>query len=752
MQQLTDIPSLFSKYSVQKYAVQPLTYRYYKTLDLSTSVWTEKTDGERETLAFQYKDNVYIIETEKYIAKNKSVINYLFDIDVFESKNIQSQPFLKRYECMKKFLELYTAHPVSVSTSTGKRGSASSIFTFHTKSFYSIIPESPLVTTFPLSPYVSDFRDLYNFVYDNHRSPITQDIIDGVIIQTDTRVYKFKRDVLNTNDFYIRCCGQNKFLLYAWNGNVRDKSRDIRVNYRFHRHAPKTNEYYIPGHTLFVSPFSATSYLLDVSKPITPTERKLYFTEESRAISALMKQMVEDNYKFSNKIIELSWTGERWLPVRLRPDREAANYYGICINNAGISFAPINPYEDSYFEMNINANNKSTSITRFSKDDVINFHNVSKILRKGLYDCVNSFMKDTGIGKFRKDVEKMVVKRKDAETTSNDIASSTSTQYITELALFDDDKREITFDYISKNYRNKSGNKPPRPHTSVQKITTIDLAGGRGGDLTTLLRLGTTNLIAVDVDKPALSWYAARVYETESRFYFNALHCDISSDLSTDACLESLRALPEYNTHTGADIIYCNFAIHYLLPFKQNINLFLQECCKRNGSIFVFTYYDSDACKKLSDSNPYKPKYVIKNGIEYANMPVLTFDSNEFREEPAVNNKLLKDLVDENQFEIYEYDDIFGEVDVSKYDKNMIEYFKCLRLRICYKGHAEWRDEDENETSGEDDSETDSDSGEDIVEDDAETTSNETTTPENIPEHLSNIYVENSSSSNEEIY
>jgi hypothetical protein len=229
-------------------------------------------------------------------------------------------------------------------------------------------------------------------------------------------------------------------------------------------------------------------------------------------------------------------------------------------------------------------------------------------------------MKDTGIGKFRRDNDKTEMnKNKPVNTASNDIASSTSTQFITELALFDDDKREITFDYISKNYRNKSGNKPPRSRSSsVQKITTIDLAGGRGGDLSTLLRLGTTNLIAVDVDKPALSWYAARVYETESRFYFNALHCDISSDLSTDSCLESLRALPEYNTHTGADIIYCNFAIHYLLPFKQNVNLFLQECCKKNGSIFVFTYYDSDACKKLSDSNPYKPRYEMKNNIEYA--------------------------------------------------------------------------------------------------------------------------------------
>jgi hypothetical protein len=90
----------------------------------------------------------------------------------------------------------------------------------------------------------------------------------------------------------------------------------------------------------------------------------------------------------------------------------------------------------------------------------------------------------------------------------------------------------------------------------------------------------------------------------------------------------------------------------------------------------------------------------------------------------------------------------------------MIEYFKCLRLRICYKGHAEWRDEEgdenENDDSETENDETYSDSGEEnIAEDNAETTSNEITpietSPENIPEHLSNIYAENSSSSTSDV-
>jgi hypothetical protein len=108
--------------------------------------------------------------------------------------------------------------------------------------------------------------------------------------------------------------------------------------------------------------------------------------------------------------------------------------------------------------------------------------------------------------------------------------------------------------------------------------------------------------------------------------------------------------------------------------------------------VFIYTYYDSDACKQLSDDSKFKPVYFEKDGIEYANMPVPTFDNMGFRSEPAVNKDILKDLVDEKQFEIYEYDDIIGDIDVSEFDKDLVEYIKCLRLRICYRGHVEWKD------------------------------------------------------------
>ena len=683
MQPITDVQSLMKQYGVQKYAVQPLTYRYYKTLDLSTSLWTEKTDGERETLAFSHDDKHYIIETEKYTLRGRRVVNYLFDIDVFESKNVSSISFAERYQFMQQFIRLYSANSTG---STPVKSKATKQYHFEMKSFYSIIPEGKYIDTFPLSSYVSSFRDLYNFVYDNHKSPMTNDVIDGVIIQTDTRVYKFKRDVLNTNDFLIRCCAPNKYLLYAWNGVSKTKNNDIRINYRFHKHAPKENEFYIPNHTLFVSPFNSQSYILDVSHQITPAERKLYFTEEARTINDMIKKMSGDNYAFSNKIVELSWTGTRWVPLRIREDREYANYYGICINNAAISFSPINPFDEEYFEMNVNGTPISDSAERvFDETIVRQFHDISKLIRKGLFECVNTFMEDTNIGKYH-----------EADAEKSEQKQDTSSKFITELSLFDDGKREITFDYNTMGRKNGKQETPNNTNTNTRryqkKITTIDLAGGRGGDLHTLLNLGTTNLIAIDNDKSALSWYASRAFETDERFYFNVLHCDVNSDLLTDECLEQLRNLPEYNTHHGADILYCNFAIHYLIPHMNNVKLFIDECMKKDGSIFVYTYYDSDACKILPDDNKFKPTYFNKDGLEYANMPVPTFDSSGFRPEPAVNKSVLRPLVDEKQFEIYEYDDIIGDADVSKFDNDLVEYIRCLRLRICYRGVATWSD------------------------------------------------------------
>ena len=670
MQSITDISAVFEKYNVQKYAVQPLTYRFYKLLDITTAVWSEKTDGERTVFAFTFNGLDYVIETEKY-KTNKALIYYIFDIDVFESKLVQDIPFIERFKQFNTFLKLYNENyncPLK--------------YDFRIKSFYSITLEGKYLSTFPLSPYVSSFKDLYDFVYDHHKSPSTNDIIDGVIIQTDNRVYKYKRDVLNTNDFYIKRVSQNKFLLYAWNGKVnKNAGSEIKINYRFHKHRPKDTEYYIPNHTLFVSPFCKDSYFLDVSKPITVAERKLYFSEEARNITLMMKDMMKDNFKYNDTIVELSWTGSRWLPMRIRPDKDYANYYGICINNASISYAPIDPYEADYFNKITSDSAESSSV--FTKDLITQFHDISKLLRISIYECIDSFMNDTSIGKY-----------KPSDSENKSYQKPRSNEFVTEMLLESMEDREITFDY-NKPKKNHKSNNPKTLSKPRCNLTVVDLAGGRGGDLITLLRLGCTNLIAVDNDRPALAWYASKAFETDERFYFNAVNCNINSDLDTDESLQYLKDLPEF-PKAGADILFYNFAIHYSIQYKQNIKMFIKKCLKKEGSIFVYTYFDSEACKQLSDSNKFKPTQFMKDGFEYVNMPVPTIDKEGFRAEPAVNTKLLKGLVDEKEFEVYEYDDILCEdsIDKSKTDADLIEYFKCLRLRICYKGHAKWKDEE----------------------------------------------------------
>ena len=84
---------------------------------------------------------------------------------------------------------------------------------------------------------------------------------------------------------------------------------------------------------------------------------------------------------FDEKIVELSFDGKNYYPLRVRADKEHPNSYRTCISNIGLVFAPLMS-EISYFEQ------KDTTSDAFSAETIEKFHEGSKLLRKEIYNHI----------------------------------------------------------------------------------------------------------------------------------------------------------------------------------------------------------------------------------------------------------------------------------------------------------------------------------------------------------------------------
>ena len=307
----------------------PLTQQILDKLDISKYVWLEKTDGKRKTLQI----GETIIDTEFYQDKY-----YIFDCYMINGEIITDIDFPSRMSKCKIWLDKNPDENLII------------------KEFY----------------VIESINELLEYVKSNYRSPKTGHIIDGIILQGDRDAYKIKRPTLNTNDYLLKYIGNYKFNLYS-------------SGLQF-RHFRKKNEEKLDKKSLFVSPYSNNSWIFDCSRDCSNNDKKEYFPEHIKEINEMLKKIRKDSKQFDNKIVELSWSGSRYYPIKIREDKEWPNGYLTCISNMGAMFAPL-VANNTYFNKNINEKSP------FSKELLDKFHDLNHILREKIMNKIYSFVK-----------------------------------------------------------------------------------------------------------------------------------------------------------------------------------------------------------------------------------------------------------------------------------------------------------------------------------------------------------------------
>lgn len=249
------------------------------------------------------------------------------------------------------------------------------------------------------------------------------------------------------------------------------------------------------------------------------------------------------------------------------------------------------------------------------------------------------------------------------------------------------------------------------------KLTVLDLAGGRGGDIVNLYNSGACLIFAVDADKDALVQYVERVVNVPSIKYknisddfkpienkpksilINAIHAYLNDDNTN--IINEIKYRFEYPSK-GFDVILMNYAIHYLCYNKKCIsalNTLLKSLLKPNG-LFIFTYFDGDAIlydmngNKELQLNSFKIKLIEKDEVDtgdiesdddavWAMMPLPTIDASGYRCEPLVTSKYLKLL----ELETIYNGNVIDSCDVNNIEDNekVTDYLKYIRYAVMRK-------------------------------------------------------------------
>lgn len=215
-------------------------------------------------------------------------------------------------------------------------------------------------------------------------------------------------------------------------------------------------------------------------------------------------------------------------------------------------------------------------------------------------------------------------------------------------------------------------NKIMTPHLRG-RLSVLDLAGGRGGDLLNLYNSGASNIFAVDADKTALVQYVERTPKTTNKTYvpldkksfnkppnlskminINAVYGFLSENNSK--IIEEIKSRYEY-PKLGFDVVLMNYAYHYLCDESKNK---LNELHKtvtailRKGGLFIFTYFDGD--KLIKHDEVTKGPFTIKinKSTKTALMPLPTIDASGYREEPLVLKEHLEVFTKSKSFKLVE--------------------------------------------------------------------------------------------------
>lgn len=195
----------------------------------------------------------------------------------------------------------------------------------------------------------------------------------------------------------------------------------------------------------------------------------------------------------------------------------------------------------------------------------------------------------------------------------------------------------------------------------------IDLASGKGQDLARLSNLDFKSGLFIDNDKNALSELLNRKHHLKTRNNKQMQIFIKNIDLKTNY-LEIIKTINELNIKKeSADIIICNFAIHYIIindDYLTNFIKLLDYYLKPNGR-FIFTCFDGqrvfDLLKDTEIWNSYENnnlKFSIKKLFKSENLAnngqkidvLLPFSNNEYYTEYLVNLDYVSNVFNQSNF------------------------------------------------------------------------------------------------------
>lgn len=574
---LDNIPSSFPQVSV-------LTNNIIQTIPKGSFVWLEKTDGLR---------NVIIIENNKVYSIVKGSPNFLFNIegDKFIRRSILDTEFYQgKYYIFDAVM--INGEDISDKFFIDRMDNAEDLLLNNTNS-----------NIFILKEYynIESWDKLLSFI-ENYTSPLTGNVIDGIICQRidmpyfatpkDPACFKLKRKVMNTIDFYLRYQKDDGiFYLYLY-GSYSDYIFNLKKLPRINKYMMvhtgiDISQKLLPKsmYTLFASPYEEG---LHKFIPRNDWNTEGYFPENINEINKLMNDIMNDPLSFDKKIVEMSLANDGWVPMRIRTDKEFSNGYYVGLMNCGTIFSPVTGKE-GYF----------TKKFAFDENILNPYHEINKIMRKYIIEhSINSLEKN--------------------KLNVLDLAGGRGGD---ELSLF---------------------------HAGATNIFAVD------ADRDALVQyVNRTSLI------PKMKWDKLLQSTKDlagKSIFINAVYAMLGKN--NDKYINDIKHRFEY-PRDGFDVILMNYAIHYICYSHECIkalNTMIQKLLKPGG-LFIFSCFDGDMIMndiKLNNGELKLKTFNIKlidpqmkesdMDSQWANMPLPTIDSSGYRPEPLVQKKWLADI------------------------------------------------------------------------------------------------------------
>lgn len=550
--------------------VSVLTNTIIQTVCKDEFVWLEKTDGIRYLLIF-FKHKIYSFNSVDKLTEIQ--FNYTSEIDkltVFDSELYEIDENTKIF----KIFDVVMVEENNVSELNFKERMEK----------YNDVKNKFECKNITIKPYynIETWKNVIDFVNNNPVSPISNDRIDGVIIQYINKPYFNKKPIsyklkpyrLNTIDFrlmwvkseqqyYLYLVGRSSELLY----NLRLVPRTSKISEEFFGYNTKQLENKKQYNILFESPFSNNMYKFRPRKQFNEDGYTELQTTEAREI---MEDMLNKPKKYHDKIVEMSLAEDGWIPLRLRFDKEYPNSYRVGLSNAALLFSPPTPNTNVYFTRDKLA---------FDEHLINTFHSANRAIRTFIFDK-----------------------------------------------------------FINKNQENES-------YLMKEYNTCVDIAGGRGGDLIHLFNAGCNNIFAIDADKEALITYsqkAALVQNTNIPHVLSVIDKNLSSKLTFNAIYgflcsnnqlirRDLYSRKEFRLGS-IDLVVMNYAFHYICNRYPSIIELRQDMKQMlsNDGIVIMSFYDGDKIlEQISNGNNKFAEFTIKeykpeldlNDINYQTLP-----------------------------------------------------------------------------------------------------------------------------------